>query len=62
LKVDKNGDYTDYDAKFYTLEKEDDSYSKVAKKLSLKSSDLKKLNKGVEEDSFRPGKRIRISK
>src|SRR5262249_50366171 len=62
LKVDKNGDYTDYDAKFYTLEAGDDSYSKIAKKLNMKSGDLKKLNKDVDESTFHPGKRIRISK
>ena len=61
LKVDKAGDYTEYDAKFYVLEKDDDSYSKIAKKLNLKSSDLKKLNKNIEENTFRAGKRIRIS-
>ena len=61
LKVDKTGDYTEYDAKFYVLEKDDDSYSKIAKKLKLKASDLKKLNKNVDESSFRAGKKIRIS-
>jgi peptidoglycan-associated lipoprotein len=62
LKVQKDGDYTDYDTKYYTLEKDDNSYSKVAKKLNLKSGDLKKLNKGVDEDTFHAGKRIRIAK
>ncbi len=62
LKVEKDGDYTDFDSKFYTLEKGDDSYSKVAKKVNLKTGDLKKLNKGVDEDTFHPGKRIRIAK
>ena len=62
LKVEKSGDYTDYDSKFYVLEAGDDSYSKIAKKLNLKTSDLKKMNKEVEETSFHPGKRIRISK
>ncbi len=62
LKVEKDGNYTDFDAKFYTLEKGEDSYSKVAKKLNLKSGDLKKLNKEIDEDTFRPGKKIRIAK
>ncbi len=62
LKVEKNGDYTEYDSKFYSLEKGDDSYSKVAKKLNLKAADLKKMNMGVEEKAFHPGRRIRISK
>ena len=61
LKVDKDGDYSEYDRNFYTLDKGDDSYSKVAKKLNMKSSDLKKWNKGVDEDTFRPGKKIRIA-
>jgi LysM repeat protein len=61
LKVDKNGDYTEFDAKYYTLEKGEDSWNKVAKKLGKKSTDLKKLNKGVNEDLFRPGFRIKIS-
>jgi peptidoglycan-associated lipoprotein len=62
LKVEKNGDYADYDSKFYILETGDDSYSKIAKKTNLKSSELKKMNKGIEEDTFHPGKRIRIAK
>jgi LysM repeat protein len=62
LKVQMDGDYSDFDAKFYTLEKGDDSWTKVAKKVNMKSADLKKLNKGVDEDSFRPGLKIRIAK
>lgn len=62
LKVDPAGDYSEYDKKFTTLEKGDDSWKALAKRLSLKDSDLKKLNKGIDDDSFRPGKRIRIAK
>jgi len=62
LKVQMDGDYSEFDAKFYTLEKGDDSWTKVSKKVSMKSADLKKLNKGVDEDSFRPGLKIRIAK
>ncbi len=62
LKVDPKGDYTEFDSKFYTLEKGDESYSKIAKKLNMKAGDLKKLNKDVDEDTFHPGKRIRIAK
>ncbi len=61
LKVEKDGDYTEYDRNFYTLDKGDDSYSKLAKRLNLKTSDLKKWNKGVDEDTFHPGKKIRIA-
>ena len=61
LKVTMDGDYSDYDAKFYVLEKGEDSWSKVAKKVNMKSSDLKKMNKGVDEDSFRPGFKVRIA-
>jgi LysM repeat protein len=61
LKVTLNGDYTEYDKKFYTLGKGEDSWSVVAKKLNMKTADLKKLNKGLDDDSFRPGKRIRIA-
>jgi hypothetical protein len=60
LKVTKGGDYTEYDKKFYTLEKGDDSFNAVAKKLDMKAADLKKLNKGVKEETFRTGKKIRI--
>ncbi len=60
LKVTMGGDYTEYDKKFYTLEKGEDSWSAVAKKLEMKTGDLKKLNKGVDEDTFRPGKKIRV--
>ena len=60
LKVTKGGDYTDYDKKFHILEKGEDSYSALAKKLGMKSGDLKKLNKGIDDDTFRPGKKIRI--
>ncbi len=60
LKVTVGGDYTEYDKKFHTLEKGEDSYSAVAKKLSMKAADLKKLNKGVDDNTFRPGKKIRI--
>ena len=61
LKVDPNGDYTEYDRKFYVLEKGDDSWSKIAKKLNLKSSELKKMNKGVEERDFKAGVKIKIT-
>ena len=61
LKVEPTGDYSDYDRKFYTLEKGDDSYSKIAKKLSLKVGDLKKMNKGVDEKFFKVGMRIKIT-
>lgn len=60
LKVTIGGDYTAYDKKFYTIEKGEDSWSALAKKLEMKTSDLKKLNKGMEENSLRPGKKIRI--
>lgn len=62
LKVDPTGDYTEYDKKFYTLGKDEDSWKVVAKKLNMKESELKKLNKGVDDSSFRPGKKIRIAK
>lgn len=61
LKVTVGGDYTEYDKKFHTLEKGEDSYSALAKKLSMKAADLKKLNKGVDDDTFRPGKKIRVT-
>lgn len=61
LKITIGGDYTEYDKKFYTLEKGDESWSGIAKKLDMKTSDLKKLNKGVDEGTFRIGKRIRIT-
>lgn len=61
LKVTQGGDYTEYDKKFHTLEKGEDSYSTLAKKLKMKASDLKKLNKGIDDDTFRPGKKIRIA-
>jgi len=32
------------------------------KKTSLKEADLKKMNKNVDEDQFRAGKKIRIAK
>ncbi|MBL0033379.1 MAG: OmpA family protein [Bacteroidetes bacterium] len=60
LKITPNGDYAEYDKKFRALEKGEDSWSAVAKKLNMKTADLKKLNKGVDEDTFRPGKKIRI--
>ena len=60
LKITPNGDYAQYDKKFRALEKGEDSWSAVAKKLNMKTADLKKLNKGVDEDTFRPGKKIRI--
>jgi peptidoglycan-associated lipoprotein len=61
LKVTMDANYADYDKKFYTLEKGDDSWATVAKKLNMKASDLKKLNKGVDDDTFRIGKKIKIS-
>jgi peptidoglycan-associated lipoprotein len=62
LKVTPDGDYTDYDKKFYTLEKDDKTWKDVAKKTNLKEPDLKKLNKEVDTDQFRTGKKIRIAK
>ncbi len=60
LKVNPAGDYTEYDKKFYTLGKGEDSWKVIAKKLNMKDSELKKLNKGVDEKYFRVGKKIRI--
>ena len=60
LKVTMGGDYTEYDKKFHTVEKGEDSWSVLAKKLEMKASDLKKLNKGMDEDLLRPGKKVRI--
>ena len=55
-------DYSEYDKKFYILEKGENSWKIVAKKLDLKEADLKKLNKGMDESSLRPGKRVRAVK
>ena len=60
LKVDPNGDYSDYDKKFYTLGKGEEQWKDISKKLNLKDSDLKKLNPGIDEKHFRMGKKIRI--
>ena len=62
LRVDPKGDYTEYNKKFYTLTKDDKKWADIAKKLEMKPADLKKLNKGVGEDEFRTGKKIRIAK
>lgn len=62
LKVEMDGDYTEYDKKFYILVKGDDSWKTVAAKLKMKDSELKKLNKGISDNDFRPGKKIRIAK
>jgi LysM repeat protein len=62
LKVTQDGDYAEYDKKFYTLDKEDKKWKDVAKKTNMKEADLKKLNKNTDEDQFRPGKKIRITK
>jgi outer membrane protein OmpA-like peptidoglycan-associated protein/LysM repeat protein len=59
LKVDKNGDYTAYDEKFYVLTKDDKSWSGVAKKLGMKSGDLKKMNPKIDDSNFRAGLKIR---
>ncbi len=61
LKVTPGGDYAVYDKKFYILGKGESSWSDVAKKLNMKAADLKKLNKGMDDDTFRPGKRIRVA-
>ena len=61
LKVTLGGDYTAYDKKFHTLEKGEDSWSAIAKKLSMKASELKKLNKGTDESSLHTGKKVRIT-
>jgi len=59
LKVEKNGDYAAYDEKFYVLTTDDKSWSSVAKKLGLKSADLKKLNPKIDDNNFRAGLKIR---
>jgi peptidoglycan-associated lipoprotein len=61
LKVEPDGDYTDYDKKFYVLEKDDKKWKELAKKFNMKEKDLKKLNPQIDEDQFRTGKRIRIA-
>lgn len=60
LKVTPGGDYADYDKKFHTVEKGETSWAELAKKLNMKTSELKKLNKGMDESSLRPGKKVRI--
>jgi peptidoglycan-associated lipoprotein len=62
LKVSMGGDYKEFDKKFYTVDKGENTWQIIAKKLDMKVSDLKKLNKDVGEDQLRPGKRIRITK
>jgi len=62
LKVDPNGDYSDYDKKFYILEKGETKWKDIAKNLGIKEGELKKMNKNVEEGQLKPGKKIRISK
>jgi LysM repeat protein len=61
LKVDPTGDYTDFDKKFYTLEKDDKSWKDLAKKFNMKDKDLKKLNPETKEDDLHVGRRIRIA-
>jgi hypothetical protein len=62
LKVTQDGDYTEYNKKFYTLDKDDKMWKDLAKKVNMKEADIKKLNKNVDEDEFRSGKKIRIAK
>ncbi len=62
IKVTADGDYTEYDKKFYLLDKDDKKWKDVAKKTNLKEADLKKMNKNIDEDQFRAGKKIRIAK
>jgi peptidoglycan-associated lipoprotein len=59
LKVDKNGNYSAYDEKFYVLTKDDKSWNSVAKKLGMKSGDLKKMNPKIDDSNFRAGLKIR---
>ncbi len=61
LKVTPGGDYTEYDKNFYTVEKGEDNWQALSKKLNVKVGDLKKMNKGIAEDQLRVGKRIRIA-
>jgi peptidoglycan-associated lipoprotein len=62
LKVEPDGDYTDFDKKFYTLEKDDKKWKDLAKKLSVNEKELKKMNPQIDEDQFHTGRRIRIAK
>ncbi|MEO8088107.1 MAG: hypothetical protein ABI763_14890, partial [Bacteroidota bacterium] len=62
LKVTADGDYSDYDKKFYTLDKADKKWKDVAQKTKMKEADVKKMNKNIDEDQFREGKKIRIAK
>jgi outer membrane protein OmpA-like peptidoglycan-associated protein len=62
LKVETAGDYTDFDKKFYTLEKDDKKWKDLAKKLSVNEKELKKMNPQISEDEFHTGRRIRIAK
>lgn len=62
LKVEPNGNYTEYDSKFYELQKDDKSWSSVAKKVGMKEKDLKKLNPNIDDKTFHEGMRIRKEK
>jgi outer membrane protein OmpA-like peptidoglycan-associated protein len=61
LKVEPDGDYTDFDKKFYILEKDEKTWKQLAKKFNMKEKDLKKMNPQIDEDQFRTGRRIRIA-
>ncbi len=62
LKVTPNGDYTEYDKKFHIVEKGETSWSILAKNMSMNASDLKKMNREIDEKDLRIGKKIRIAK
>ena len=54
LKVTKGGDYTEYDSTHYQVRR-GDSYGKIAKKLKMKTKDLKDLNPDIKQKDFKPG-------
>lgn len=54
LKVTVGGDYDEWDAKRYRVEREK-SFSQIAKKLGLDKKDLKDLNPDIKDKDLKPG-------
>ena len=54
LKITVNGDYDEYDASHYRVQRER-SFGEIAKKLGLDKKKLKKMNPDLKDRDLKPG-------
>ena len=60
LKVKRNADYKDFDAKHRRISNRENSLSRISKKLGLSVDSIKKINRLLKEEDLRGGVLVKI--